>query len=83
MTTMTERWFESLTDTVAHYITDDVTEVYAMRPDAPYFARVREDDGLFVVTLLTNDAAELIGGEARLYDMSETVVAAMIEAALA
>jgi hypothetical protein len=80
--TTAARWFEDLTETVAHYISDDVSEVYAMRPDARYFARVREDDGTFVVTLLTNDHAELIGGEARLIGLPETVVGEMIEAML-
>ncbi len=83
-TTDTARWFELLDDAafVAHYIDDTTSEVYAMRADAPTFARVREDDGMVVVTLLTNDRAELIAGEARLSYLSEAVIAATIGAML-
>ena len=79
------RWFEMLDDTqtVAHYITDDVSEVYALAADAPYFIRVREDDGSFYLTMLTNDRAELIGGQARLDMVPDSVVAATIAGMLA
>lgn len=83
MNTDTEtRWFELLTDSVAHYVTDTSSEVYAMRADAPYFLRVTEDDGTYVLTQLTNDRAELIGGDVRLSRVPDAVVAATIEALL-
>ena len=80
MNTHTEtHWFELLTDTVAHYVDDTTSEVYAMRSDAPHFIRVREDDGTYAATLLTNDRAELIAGEAHLSHLSDETVAAIIE----
>ena len=75
-------WFDLLVDAVAHYIDDDTSEVYAMRPNAPHFARVRTDDQTIVVTLLTNDRAELVAGEARLTHLPAPVLAATIEAML-
>lgn len=77
------RWFELLADTVAHYVDDATSEVYAMRADAPYFLRVREDDGTYYLTQLTNDRAELIGGTVQLSRVSDDVVAATVEALLA
>lgn len=83
MTTQTDtRWFEMLTDSVAEYVDDVTSEVYAMRADAPHFARIREDEGTYVITLLTNDRAELIAGEARLTHLSDEVVATTIESML-
>lgn len=83
MNTDTEtRWFELLTDAVAHYVDDTTSEVYAMRADAPHFVRVREDDTTYVVTLLTNDRAELIAGEARLTGLPDAVVGGTIESML-
>jgi hypothetical protein len=81
MTQTTEaRWFEEILDqdAVAHYVSDTVSEVYAMRADADRYARVREDDGVYYVTVLTNDRAELIVSEATLSGLSESMVAAVI-----
>jgi len=80
--TQTIAWFELLTDSVAEYIDDATSEVYAMRAEAPRFARIREEDQTVVVTLLTNDKAELISGEARLTGLPGEVVAATIESML-
>lgn len=77
------RWFEQIDgDAVAHYITDELSEVYAMRADAEYFVRVREDDGAYYLTLLTNDQAELIAGTATLSMPPDSIVAATILAML-
>lgn len=79
--TTATHWFEFLEsgqDAVAHYVSDTVSEVYAMRADAPYFARVREDDGIYYVTTLTNDRAELIVSEASLSGLTERMVAAVV-----
>ena len=77
------RWFELLTDAVAHYVDDSTSEVYAMRADAPRFARIREDEGTTCITTLTNDKAELICGEARVSHVSQDVIAGLIEGMLA
>ena len=81
--TLAESWFEFLTVGVAHYIDDATSEVYALNPNAPYFVRVREDDGTFYVTQLTDDRAELIGGHATLSQLPAEVVAGTIDAMLA
>ena len=81
MTTEHIPWHEYVTDpdgVVAEYVDDNTSEVYDTSTDAPYFVRVREDDQTFTLTLLTNDQAELIAGEARLSGLPEEAVAVTI-----
>lgn len=75
-------WFERLTDSVAHYIDETTSEVYAMRADAPHFIRVTEIDGSLFVALLTDNRAEVLDGDARMTNLPQHVVAATIEAML-
>ena len=77
------RWFDMLATANALYVDDDTSEVYSTNPQADYFLRVREDDGTYVVTQLTNDRAELIGAEVRLSRVRDEVVVATVEALLA
>lgn len=86
MTTRTDaQWFELLDPQrfVAEYVDDDVSEVYSMRAGAPLFLRVRQaDENEYEIRQLSNDRAELIHGEARVSNLSQDTLTAVIAAML-